>query len=183
MVTVCYQSTLKLKLLVIRWIEEQETKCGCQIYCRRRITGHGDGYLGTYMEQTTTQRMKFAKIEHMKVVCENQVALYIASNPMFHERTKYVESDCHSVIEMILKSAHTISVRGSIRLYKVYVEFQHVLVYIEKNEYKRTQAQHFFFEQVTCWYIINMNYTKKCSSIYLQVRSPSPKTYQLTSHK
>lgn len=35
--------------------------------------------------------------------CDNLSVLYIAKNPMFHERTKHIELDCHFTREKVME--------------------------------------------------------------------------------
>ena len=49
------------------------------------------------------QELKFCEVSPMKLICDNQAALNIASNLVFHERTKHIEIDCHFIREKLVK--------------------------------------------------------------------------------
>lgn len=38
----------------------------------------------------------------MNLYCDSQFAIYLAQNPVFHERTKHIEVDCHFLRDVIL---------------------------------------------------------------------------------
>ena len=55
------------------------------------------------------QELRFWKDDQMTLVCNNQAALHIASNPVFHERTKHIEVDYHFIREKISSGCMTTS--------------------------------------------------------------------------
>ena len=44
-------------------------------------------------------RFKYSQL--IDLLCDNHAGIHIASNPMFNERTKYIEVDCHFIREKL----------------------------------------------------------------------------------
>ena len=48
------------------------------------------------------KHLEIDQLTPMTMHCDNQAAIHIATNSVFHERTKHIEVDCHKVRQMIV---------------------------------------------------------------------------------
>jgi hypothetical protein len=54
----------------------------------------------TWLKQLLTY-LNVSHSQPVQLYCDNKAAIHIASNPVFHERTKHIEIDCHVVREKL----------------------------------------------------------------------------------
>ena len=48
-------------------------------------------------------KLGFSMETPMAMYCDNQTTIFIANNPTFHERIKYIEIDCHYIQNMVMR--------------------------------------------------------------------------------
>ena len=55
------------------------------------------------------KELDFRQLRPMPMHCDNQSAIYIVQNPMFHERSKHIEIDSHLVRDARTKKVISLS--------------------------------------------------------------------------
>lgn len=49
------------------------------------------------------EELGVSNLQPITLHCDNQSAIHIAKNPVFHERTKHIEIDCHFTRDKVLE--------------------------------------------------------------------------------
>jgi Reverse transcriptase (RNA-dependent DNA polymerase) len=69
------------------------------------------------------QELGFGPTKPTTLHCDNLAAIYIASNPVFHERTKHIEVNCHYIREKVLdKTIETPHIRSKDQVADVFTK-------------------------------------------------------------
>ncbi|GJS06696.1 hypothetical protein Tco_0363492 [Tanacetum coccineum] len=59
------------------------------------------GHLLSHLVSQLMERVGHQRLWSVDLKCDNQAAIYIVANPMFHVRTKHIEVDCDYVRDQV----------------------------------------------------------------------------------
>jgi len=86
--------------------------------------------------KTLLQELQINTSDPANLFCDNQAARHIAQNPIFHERTKHIEIDCHVVRERLQNGLfHLLSIKGSEQPTDIFTKA------LEKNIFEATVSK------------------------------------------
>lgn len=90
------------------WKSKKQSTIACSISeVKHHVMAHTFGKLT--WPKTLLLKLGLSHSDPMKIFYDNQSAIYIAANPFFYERTKYIEADCHFVHNVVLEKLGTTS--------------------------------------------------------------------------
>ena len=86
---------------LVSWKSEKHT-----IMARSSVESEYRAMANTSCELVWTKRLLHElgviHVDLMKLHCDNQAAMHIAKNQVFHERTKHIEVDCHIIRDLVI---------------------------------------------------------------------------------
>ena len=64
--------------------------------------GYGSHSLSVDLNSVIIAEMGVVSSQSMVIFCDNQAVTYVANYPLFYERRKHIEVDCHFIRDMVM---------------------------------------------------------------------------------
>ncbi|KAF2294454.1 hypothetical protein GH714_011560 [Hevea brasiliensis] len=134
---------------------------------------------------TTTCELKWLKgllnslgvahIEPMNLYCDSQAALHIVANPVYHERTKHIELDCHFIHDEILNG----NIRTDYRMVKAANKHRREVhfnvgdsVFLKLRPHRQSTLKQAIHSKLAARYFGPFTISKKVGSVAYKLQLP-----------